>query len=558
MPNAADQSVDWALTQAINLSRIEEGSKANAIAILEDLEAEIVGILSKNKASIQKQQKLKVIQSAASEAIQKHYTKIESNHQEDLSGVAKAQGKGQTKQVNGMLGVSVFDPVLSDKQWEALASKTLVFGAKSGDWWKGQSAGLRDKFGKQMAMGYALGESVDEMTRRVRGTKANGFNDGVMKSSKREAEALVRSSVQTISNTARIESIKGMGPMAKGIQWVSLLDGRTTHICMGLSKKVWSLPEFKPIGHSKAWPGPVAHWKGMDPKKIAQVKVKAQASMDGQVSSILDYEGWLKKKSPEFINKQLGPTRAKLWNDGKLKLEDLTDQKSRPLTIKQLEASIESGDFPSETENTPFPLKGTPAKFSDDTLAKANESAANQILKITANPKGQTFKAKAIAELQKSEPDLSAIETLAKAEGIALAKQDSKNKSTALSNAKKKILAGKKPTKYQKDIINSLDPEEKATFYDQVDAVALKNAIEKAKPAAAADDWVDSVLDASKKPKSDPSDPELQQKPIVGPKSESIGYTGPKQLDISSVVGLQKIKELSGSTRPTLYIVQQE
>ena len=521
--NAADQATDWAISQAINLSRVESGSQAEAVEILEQLEAEIVGILDKNKTSIGKQKKLQVIQKAASEAIQEHYATVKTGQQATLTGVAKASGKGQTKIINKILGASVLDPVLSDKQWEALAKDTNVFGAKSGQWWDGQSASLRDKFGKQMVMGYGLGESVEELTRRVRGTKANGFSDGIMATSKREAEALVRSSVQTISNAAKIRTIEEMQPLAKGLTWVSTLDGRTTDICMGLDKKEWRFPDMEPVGHDKQFPGPVAHWncrstqvpsiasweelsgkkipamgnqplqaaveqkleaQGMDPLKIAQVKVRARASMDGQVSSLKDYEDWLGTKSPEFIHKQLGPSRAALWKAGKLTLADMTDQNNRPLKISALEEAIEAGTLPNESEGSEFlPVTGTIGTGGQE-LAQANQTAQLEIDSIIANPKGQTLKAKALLKLQKDEPGLPPMQMLAKAEGIAIEKQAAASKASKLSTARKKIKQGKKPSPSEQLVIDSLEGAELDNWKESlIDAgkVASQDALDKLK-----------------------------------------------------------------------------
>lgn len=458
--NATEKAIDWSTTQGINLARVEAGSRDKAIAILNDLEGEIVKILDKNKTNIGKQQKLGLIQTEASKAVQAAYATMAAGNQQDLKAVAKTAAKGTAKQLNAGIGVSVVDPIISDKQLEKLASDTLIFGAKSGEWWAGQDQDLRDRFAKQMRMGYALGEGVDELTRRVRGTKANGFSDGLMATKRREAEALVRSSIQTISNAARIDQIKSMAPLVKAIRWTATLDSRTTDICKGLDGLVWSLPDFKPVGHSKQFPGPTAHWNcrstqvpvtaswdelvgkpikplgdqelqdaiekrlkdaGRPPEQIAQAKANARASMDGQVGKGQDYEAWLKTKPESFQIRVLGPSRQSIWKRGKLKLRDLTDQSNRPLTVKALENAIETDTLPPETEGmAPMIAATTVLTGNAIALSGIDSQAADLIQRLLDFPAMDPQLLSALRRVRKSNPGMPPAIQLATARGIVL------------------------------------------------------------------------------------------------------------------------------------------
>ncbi len=50
-----------------------------------------------------------------------------------------------------------------------------------------------------------------------------------------------------------------------------------------------------------------------------------------------NYESWLAKQGKVFQEKVLGVARRALWQDGKIGLTDLTDGRSIPLTIDELE-----------------------------------------------------------------------------------------------------------------------------------------------------------------------------------------------------------------------------
>lgn len=514
--NSSDKAAEFATVQSINLARLEAGEIKEVIALLEDLSGDLVGVLEKNKGSLEKQQKIATVKAAADKTIAAHYATISKKHQGTLEGVAANQSKAAAEQVNQAIGggafggVKVFDPVLDAQQWNQLAKKTIVFGHPSRHWWEGQKVDLQDKFIGQIRQGYALGEDVDTMIRRVRGTKANSYKDGIMTAKKHEATALVRSSVQTISNTARMESFSKMKPAVKGLEWVATLDGDTTPICRGLDGKQWD-HEKQPIGHDKTFPGAIAHWncrstqvpvlaswaelsgkkipaidsatlqarvneklkaKGWPADKIAKATVRARASQDGQVSAGKDFDKWLMGKPKSFQKKLLGPTRAELWWKNDLTMADLTDQSGRPLTIKQLEDSIASGDLPAETEGTVFePLApGSVEPFTDpDKAVQVQAAAAANLEEIINNPKGQTVLAGYVKKVMTEQPDLSPAEQLAKAEALTVEKKGQSQKTSALAKAKKKLIAGQEPTAGQQALIDGLTYEEKQAFLEAID-----------------------------------------------------------------------------------------
>lgn len=539
---------DVANRHAIDLARVEAGSVAKVSSFLGKLESELVTILADNKdLSAKSKQKLETIQQSAAAAIGKTYGKIAENYNPDLEGVAKSGAKVATNMVNAIVGVDVAGSVLTEKQLTAVVKDTAIFGHSSGAWWAGQEQGLKDKFAAQVQMGYALGEDIDTITRRIRGTKVNNFNDGIMAVSKREGEALVRSSIQTISNTARLESFKAMGDVVKGIEWVSTLDTRTTPICKALDGLRWTL-EYEPVGHGKAFPGPTAHWncrstqvpvlyswdelagkklktldsqtmeeriaaklkqKGWDEGKIAKAKTNARASMDGQVPAE-PMDAWLKTKPGDFVKKQLGPTKAKLWEEGKITLHDLTDQSNRPLTVDQLLAAIDAGTVPDETEGVAFPIfdKTLVPKFEADSLKAKDQAAQKKIDTVVANPKekGNSILATMIGKVQKDEPSLTATEILAKAESLTAEKIAANTKSSVLSKAKKNILAGNPPTAAQQSLIDSLSPEEKAAWEEAVgDAVKVKKADE----TAAKKEKLTAIIDHNLTKSGGATNPEL-------------------------------------------------
>lgn len=80
--------------------------------------------------------------------------------------------------------------------------------------------------------------------------------------------------------------------------------------------------------------------KNAVPQNVLDIKPSSRASMDGQTAADTTYQSWLKTKSDAFQDEVLGPSRARLFREGKISLTDLVDPTGRPLTLDQLNAKI--------------------------------------------------------------------------------------------------------------------------------------------------------------------------------------------------------------------------
>lgn len=365
MPSFADKLADKMTAHAVTLERLKAGERNAVVAMLRKLEAELVARLAEIEPSgvtvpAYQQARLKKLLAQVKETIRAAYRGVRDTHAEALVGVGKAEVAFTKAAVNGLIGVDIVTAGLSAEALNALASDTLIHGAPSAEWWSRQAGDTLKRFTDTVRTGVLLGEDTPSLVRRVRGTREAGFADGIMQTAYRNAEALVRSSVQTVANEARMQTFDNNTDVVKGIQWVSTLDRRTTAICITLDGKQWD-NERKPIGHSHKFPGPTAHW-GCRSTQIPVLKSwselggkgdfsglerdRLRASMDGQVANVSSFEDFLERKEkngPGYVNDLLGKTRAGMWRSGKITVDQLTDQNNRPLTVKELLKLIGEG-----------------------------------------------------------------------------------------------------------------------------------------------------------------------------------------------------------------------
>jgi SPP1 gp7 family putative phage head morphogenesis protein len=186
--------------------------------------------------------------------------------------------------------------------------------------------------------GHQQGKTVAEMVKQVRGSKAANFKDGIVTATRREAEAVVHTSIQHAASTARFVTWEENEDLVTGYEWVSTLDSRTTTQCRSLDGK-----KFK-VGKG---PTPPIHIRcrsttaaDMDDAFDFLDEGATRSSTDGYVNADLSYYDWLKKQPTSFQDSVLGKTRGKLFRDGGLsakRFADLQlDRNFEPLTLEEM------------------------------------------------------------------------------------------------------------------------------------------------------------------------------------------------------------------------------
>lgn len=237
----------------------------------------------------------------------------------------------------------------------AQQSSLLIQGTVMGDHWKRQSGQFRTAFLDQIRTGMANGESTLQMAARISGGTVGGIQfPGIIKTSRKKAETLVRTAVNATSNHARIATFQNNPEMIKAIVQVSTLDGRTSETCVAYSGQMWDVETLEPVGGSSL-PfngGPPRHFgcrsslnpvlKSFEEMGLGDFDLPegTRASLDGQVAADISFDEFLLSKSETFQNRLLGVGRASLWRQGKITLQDLVNQNGRPLTLGQLEERV--------------------------------------------------------------------------------------------------------------------------------------------------------------------------------------------------------------------------
>jgi SPP1 gp7 family putative phage head morphogenesis protein len=350
-------------TYAVNLLQTGMGFYRNEIVkSLKELETKLVnrlllsGIEGKGNLTPFEQKRVQQLLQFTKATISSAYSDISRSNTVFLSDIARIEAAFINNTVNNAIGIEILTEVPSPARLEGIVKNVPVSGAPTATWWERQATATRQRFEDTLRQGMIEGRTNAQLVADIRGTAANQYKDGIIEASAKDAKALVRSSVLTVANKTRLETLtdaaKQESSLFKGVMQISTLDSRTSDICIAYSGMSWTLPDYEPIGGSLPFNGgPPRHWNcrstlvpvvstwqdlGIDE---AEVPPSTRASMDGQVAQDITFAEWLATKDQAFQDELLGPGRADLWRKGKISLTDLVESNGKATrTLKELEA----------------------------------------------------------------------------------------------------------------------------------------------------------------------------------------------------------------------------
>jgi SPP1 gp7 family putative phage head morphogenesis protein len=189
-------------------------------------------------------------------------------------------------------------------------------------------------------MGWAEGRTNQQIMQTIRGTRANKYKDGILETSRRNAQAITRTGVQHVAASSRMSFFEQNSDVITGYRWVSTLDSKTTIVCRSLDGR-----EFK-MGGGPVPPKHINCRSAIVPtldKKLGLDFLEegaTRSSAKGYVPAGTSYYEWLKDQPKEFQKQALGATRATLFQKGGLSAEEFAKlnlgRNFQPLTLEQM------------------------------------------------------------------------------------------------------------------------------------------------------------------------------------------------------------------------------
>jgi len=370
--------INAAIKNQVDLERFSEHVLGKVVKVLGQAQDEILKALIVGDPTIRpetewRRKRLERLNARIGEILEEHYAKIGELHEKDLIDLAGYTKDKTAADARRIFGVNLFDVTLTEANLKAIVTETMIEGQVIGKWWESKPLDYRQRIERsinqgmqKIELGLVQGESVGELVRAIRGykDKMGIIHPGVMDVTRREAAALVRTSIHQVAQTVRMRIYEANKDVIKGLQVVATLDTRTTPLCRALDGRIFDL-ERQPLDDDgpPLPPGPPFHWQcrstlvpiiksyaelaGGDLSEEKRAALEAmdpgtRASMNGQVSDKITYEEWLKTQSERIQKEVLGETRWDLWRKGKITMADMVHQNGRPLTLEELRKKIGS------------------------------------------------------------------------------------------------------------------------------------------------------------------------------------------------------------------------
>ncbi|MCL5281640.1 MAG: hypothetical protein M1376_17210, partial [Planctomycetes bacterium] len=195
------------------------------------IEPEIVGQLQKYAGKEWTIRRLTALRAAIREIIVGGYRQMRSDVKDDLRELARIESDWNMTMLAGVVpvGVSFVAPSLATLR--DMIRQEPVNGRFVNEWLVDLPAATLARVNRQLMIGVTMGEGVDQIVRRIAGTRVNQYRDGILARSRHDIEAIVRTAVQGVSNNVRNETYRANRSVVKAILFVATLDLRTGTVC---------------------------------------------------------------------------------------------------------------------------------------------------------------------------------------------------------------------------------------------------------------------------------------------------------------------------------------
>lgn len=199
-----------------------------------------------------------------------------------------------------------------------------------------------DRVTSAIRSGYYQGQTTNQILQAIRGTRAANFTDGIWQIVNRDAESIVRTSLQHAANQARQATWEANKDIVKKVQWNATLERSTCSACASLDGQQFPLNKGpRPPLHPRCRCTTTAvlderySFLDNDATRFSRGPEGVES-----VDATQTYYGWLKTQPVEFVESAIGKTKAKLLLDGGLSAQQFAElqlgKRFQPLSLAQM------------------------------------------------------------------------------------------------------------------------------------------------------------------------------------------------------------------------------
>lgn len=383
MPMTSNEEIfDRYIRHQTYLIRYAGGLRNETIALLEATESKISDIILAYAARLEgsmlttpkARELIKAMEQAVKEARAEAWDEIDALVITELKQLSVDEAVFGAGVIEGAIPVALGLSMPPVSQLQAIAVSQPFEGRVLKDWLARTEDFDVGRITRLAKVGIAQGETPTQVTRRVMGSLSLKRKDGVVRKAFNDLEAVILTATNGIQNEAKAQLYAENSDILDKEQYVATLDARTTLECAVNDGKLFKLGEgAKPPLHFRCRSLRIPYInpdnlgnRGFDPttekmlvKEFAEQnklgKINSRADLPygtktkfdvyarkrrreliGQVPAKTTYSEWLGKRSKEFQNEVLGPTRAEMFRNGEIKLDKFVARDGDTLTLDEL------------------------------------------------------------------------------------------------------------------------------------------------------------------------------------------------------------------------------
>lgn len=382
MPTSNEIMLDLAITHAIGLRRLSDGTSERVVASLSALDRELihairdsfeligVGGIRVRQAQIRRLDRLIIkVREMRSQSVVAGMRTL----RDELRDLVDTELAFQSGAIQVAVSIGSFVPKVPSTTAAYSTANALPFNGRTlSEWVSGFRMTDTQRLIAEIKAGFSSGASPDDIVRQIKSASTVSY---------RQVWMIVRTASTHFATSARDSLFAENADIIMAERWTSVLDGQTSLICAGRDGHIGAVPggEISPeLSHmprlSPPDARPPAHLScrsimvailfpdgivGERPfvidtrggrertidfaaesresgESVASVRKRWAESRVGRVPANTTYDQWLRRQSRSFQSEILGPTRASLFRDGGLKLDSFTDYRGRRYTVGEL------------------------------------------------------------------------------------------------------------------------------------------------------------------------------------------------------------------------------
>jgi SPP1 gp7 family putative phage head morphogenesis protein len=329
---------DAATRHAVFVERLKAGQARRFAPFLREIDAALRGILARSGLTSFQRERLSAMLAEVDAMLRGVLDRFSAQLMLDLREFAdhEAAFAGNLLERAGFIAnVPAIVQV-----WAAATANPLAAGKGKllapfiADWATSERAAITGA----LRLAAAQGQTVAQAVQAIRGTRANNYADGLLATTHRHAEAVVRTAMAHVGNEARMATYQANGDILKGWQFSATLDSRTSAQCRALDGRVFEMGKGpQPPVHVNCRSAAIPL---LSDEFAFLTKGEKRSSLDGPVDAGVSYYQWLKRQPAAFQDATIGPARGRLLRNGGLSAERFAalqlDRAFRPLTLAEM------------------------------------------------------------------------------------------------------------------------------------------------------------------------------------------------------------------------------